>query len=261
MPRRPSAASDGITSEGKCCAASHSLTCGRSSVSANSRTPLPSSRCSSVNRKSMPRTIMASGGFMTRVRTAILGLGLALGIVGAPGVARADITVFIGATTTPENRMARGFSVGLGLLIVAFEFEYANTPEDVEAGAPSLRTGSGNVLLQTPIPVFGVQPYFTTGGGFYREELGALRADGLRAQRRRRRQDLAGGSVATAGGLPDLQAGGRCLVFTDASHLRGAESALLPNCRIADLQDCRRGCLPAILQGCHPAMMALLSEV
>lgn len=116
---------------------------------------------------------------MTRVRTSILGLALVFGVVGAPAVARADITAFIGATMTPENRMARGVAVGLGLLVVAFEFEYANTPEDLEAGAPSLLTGSGNVLLQTPIPVFGVQPYFTTGAGIYREVLGTHEQTGF----------------------------------------------------------------------------------
>lgn len=116
---------------------------------------------------------------MTRVRTSILGLALAFGVVGAPAVARADITAFIGATMTPENRMARGVSMGLGLLVVAFEFEYANTPENLDAGAPSLLTGSGNVLLQTPIPVFGVQPYFTTGAGIYREVLGTHEQTGF----------------------------------------------------------------------------------
>jgi hypothetical protein len=30
----------------------------------------------------------------------------------------------------------------------------------------------GNVLLQTPVAIFGVQPYFTTGAGLYRETLG-----------------------------------------------------------------------------------------
>jgi hypothetical protein len=30
-----------------------------------------------------------------------------------------------------------------------------------------------NVLLQTPGAFFGLQPYFTTGGGIYREQLGA----------------------------------------------------------------------------------------
>ena len=31
----------------------------------------------------------------------------------------------------------------------------------------------GNVLLQTPVAFMGFQPYFTTGGGIYQEELGA----------------------------------------------------------------------------------------
>ena len=87
--------------------------------------------------------------------------------------ARADATAFIGANTSPANRQARGFAVGLGLLIVvALEFEYTNTSEDPAAKAPSLKIGSGNVLLQTPVAIFGVQPYFTTGGGVYSETLG-----------------------------------------------------------------------------------------
>ena len=43
--------------------------------------------------------------------------------------------------------------------------------EDLPTGSPALRTGMGNVLLQTPVPISGFQPYFTTGGGVYREQL------------------------------------------------------------------------------------------
>jgi hypothetical protein len=85
--------------------------------------------------------------------------------------ASADLTAFLGITPTPENRTARGFSGGLGLLIVGFEFEYANTPEDDTDLLPGLRTWSGNVLLQTPVDLGGVQLYGTAGFGAYREEL------------------------------------------------------------------------------------------
>ncbi len=104
---------------------------------------------------------------MTRVRTAILVLAA---LAGTPAAARADITAFVGATTTPETRMARGLAFGLGFIVIGFEFEYSNTPEDLQTGAPSLWSASGNVLLQTPM-ISGFQPYFTTGGGMYREEL------------------------------------------------------------------------------------------
>ncbi len=100
-------------------------------------------------------------------------LGLAvvlLALASAP--ARADITGFIGANTTPTNRQVRGVALGIGLLVIGFEAEYAFTPDDVAATAPSLKTGMGNVLLQTPVAFMGFQPYFTTGGGIYREELG-----------------------------------------------------------------------------------------
>ncbi len=86
--------------------------------------------------------------------------------------ALADATVFIGSTTTPANRPAKGLALGVGLLIVGFEFEFAETGESLEEAAPSLRTGMGNVLLQTPFPVAGMQFYVTTGAGLYRETLG-----------------------------------------------------------------------------------------
>jgi len=102
--------------------------------------------------------------------TRAMGIAIVLLSIAAP--ARADITVFIGANTTPANRQVRGGSLGFGLLIIGFEGEYAFTPDDPRAAAPSLRTGIANVLLQSPVPFFGIQPYFTTGGGFYQEELG-----------------------------------------------------------------------------------------
>jgi hypothetical protein len=101
------------------------------------------------------------------------GLALALSL-GAATTARADITAFIGSNTTPDNRQTRGFAVGAGLLVVGFEFEYADTAKSdtPSALAPSLKTGMGNVLFQTPFAVLGLQPYFTTGAGMYRETLG-----------------------------------------------------------------------------------------
>jgi len=91
-------------------------------------------------------------------------------LVAAP--ARADVTGFIGADLTPTNRRVLGGAFGIGLLVIGFEGEYAFTPDDPKASAPSLTTGMGNVLLQTPVAIFGVQPYFTTGAGLYRERLG-----------------------------------------------------------------------------------------
>ena len=86
----------------------------------------------------------------------------------------ADATVFLGATTTPANRTVRGGALGAGLLIIGFEGELAFTPDDPKAAAPSLVTGSGNVLVQTPFPILGLQPYLTTGAGLYQEKLGTL---------------------------------------------------------------------------------------
>ena len=86
----------------------------------------------------------------------------------------ADATLFVGTSTTPSNRAARGFAVGAGLLVIGFEFEYSDTTEDETEAAPSLRTGMGNVLVQSPVAIFRLQPYFTTGAGVYRERFGDL---------------------------------------------------------------------------------------
>lgn len=88
--------------------------------------------------------------------------------------AAADATAFIGANTNPERQLTRGFAFGVSLLIVGFEGEYVNAGEDDSAGTPSLTTFSGNVFAQTPIPIFGMQFYATTGVGLYREEVEAI---------------------------------------------------------------------------------------
>lgn len=95
-------------------------------------------------------------------------------LLSAASTAWADATVFIGNATAPSNRTTRGFAVGAGLLIIGFEFEYGSTVEEVEVAAPSLRTGMGNVLFQTPFPILRMQPYFTTGAGVFHESLGGI---------------------------------------------------------------------------------------
>jgi opacity protein-like surface antigen len=106
---------------------------------------------------------------MTAARAFVVALLL---VLACARPARADLTGFIGANTTPANRPTRGVAIGMGLLIVGFEFEYANTPDDPTAAAPSLTTGMGNLLLQTPVALMGIQPYITAGAGAYRETLG-----------------------------------------------------------------------------------------
>jgi opacity protein-like surface antigen len=102
-----------------------------------------------------------------RIRHLALGLTLLL----VPSTASADLTAFLGSTMTPVNRVVTGFGVGMGLVIVGFEFEYANTTEDLPELAPGLRTFMFNGLLQTPIAIAGMQFYGTAGGGIYRERL------------------------------------------------------------------------------------------
>lgn len=91
-----------------------------------------------------------------------------------PSPARADLTAFIGLNTNPERQAVRGFGGGLTLVVVGFEGEYATAGEDESAAVPSLTTVSGNVFLQTPVPIFQTFFYWTTGAGVYREEIDAL---------------------------------------------------------------------------------------
>jgi opacity protein-like surface antigen len=101
----------------------------------------------------------------------IVPIALLLSVLAIPSNAAADITAFLGVNPTPTNRTAKGFAIGTGLLIVGFEFEYAQSSEDITEGAPSLRTFMFNGLVQTPVPIAGMQFYGTAGGGIYRETL------------------------------------------------------------------------------------------
>ena len=113
---------------------------------------------------------MTAGTHATRSLATVLSLAL-LFVATAASPARADITAFIGLTPTPERHVLRGFSGGAGLIIIGFEFEYANTSEDDLDSLPGLQTFSGNVLLQTPTRT---QLYATAGAGGYREKLGEI---------------------------------------------------------------------------------------
>lgn len=106
-----------------------------------------------------------------RIRSLVLCL---LALLLVPRFAFADLTGFIGATTTPVTRPATGLAIGTGLLVVGFEFEYAHTSEDLTdplQPAPELHTFMFNGLLQTPLAIAGIQPYATAGGGIYRESI------------------------------------------------------------------------------------------
>ncbi len=96
------------------------------------------------------------------------------GLAVTPRPAAADATAFLGFTTSPTNRSARGFSLGFTVLSVAgLEFEYASTTEDPSSGSPLLRMGSANAFVQTPIAVARMHFYATAGAELYREVLGS----------------------------------------------------------------------------------------
>lgn len=107
-----------------------------------------------------------------RVRTSLRCAAAIAFVCGVSTPAWADATAFVGLNPTPANRVVRGAAVGASMLILGFEFEFSDTAQDELAGAPSLRTGMFNLLVQTPGP--GTQYYVTAGGGLYRERLGTL---------------------------------------------------------------------------------------
>jgi opacity protein-like surface antigen len=95
-------------------------------------------------------------------------------LFGSGTSAFADITGFLGLAGGPSLRGAKGVAVGVGLVIVGVELEYSDTGDDLPGGAPRIRTGMANGLLQTPVPIAGMQFYATAGGGIYHHELGGL---------------------------------------------------------------------------------------
>ena len=109
-------------------------------------------------------------------------MGIALVLLSIAAPARADITAFIGANTTPANRQVRGGAARLGLLIVGFEVEYAFTPDDPRGGgAVAQDRHRQRRCCRRRSPIFGFQPYFTTGGGLLPRD--ARRRTATRASR------------------------------------------------------------------------------
>jgi hypothetical protein len=108
---------------------------------------------------------------MRRPRLALLVLAALLFV---PAPLFADATAFVGVHTNPERQFVRGLAGGFSLLVIGFEGEYAQAGEDESEGVPSLLTVSGNVYVQTPVPVFGTRFYAITGAGVYREKVDAI---------------------------------------------------------------------------------------
>jgi hypothetical protein len=86
--------------------------------------------------------------------------------------AQADITAFLGTSRNPSSHLVRGAAFGMGLLVVGFEIEGALHTENTLKGVPGLKTGMGNIVVQTPTG--RTQFYGTAGGGVYRETLGTI---------------------------------------------------------------------------------------
>ena len=108
-------------------------------------------------------------------------LSLSSPLLLVPSTASADLTAFLGVNPTPTDAPGHaGFAGGIGLLIVGFEFEYANTERGpATSSAPGLKTYMFNGLLQTPVPIARMQFY---GDGRRRRAI-TRRFDELTARR------------------------------------------------------------------------------
>jgi opacity protein-like surface antigen len=103
----------------------------------------------------------------TRLRSLVVGFLTATALFAAPATAAADVTAFLGLGAKPATRAAKGFALGITMLVVGFEGEYSSISEDTGDNAPHVRTGMINALVQTPTS--GAQLYATAGVGVYRE--------------------------------------------------------------------------------------------
>ena len=127
--------------------------------------------------------------------------------------------------------MTTGFGLGVGLVIVGFEFEYGHTRENLEELAPSLRTYMFNGLLQTPMPIAGMQFYGTAGAGVYHETLNEISETNVGINVGGGVKVNLGGPAAPAAGLSDLHAAGESAPLEAAALLRGSESEVLSEAR------------------------------
>ncbi len=114
---------------------------------------------------------------MARLRAHAVAL-LAVWLIIPATPARADVTAFIGSMVTPWSARTTGVAVGMTVIVVGVEFEYAASPEDASTLTPGLTTGSLNVLVQAPFAVKRVVVYGTAGAGLYRQQLGAAEKTG-----------------------------------------------------------------------------------
>ena len=159
--------------------------------------------------------------------TRVFGWLLTTLFIGWPRRPRPTSPAFSAPTPTPDSRRVKGVALGSGILVLGFEFEYAATTRMSRADAPSLKSGMGNVLLQTPVAIFGLQPYFTTGGGVYRERLASHEETGIRLEHGRRREDFARRAAAAAPRLPGVQTGERCALLAVTPLLRRTQFEVL----------------------------------
>jgi hypothetical protein len=118
----------------------------------------------------LDNSIIAAVTHWTIPRAALVAGLVTVAVAAAPAPAAADLTIFLGTTSSPSGQPHRGVSTGFTIVAVGIEFEYYHAGEDLPAGVPSLNLGSANVVFQAPTGRFKF--YGTVGVGVYYETLG-----------------------------------------------------------------------------------------
>ena len=86
------------------------------------------------NATRLMRTRTGYNATTMKMRLAAFALAV---LAATPSVARADATAFLGRNSADDKRaLTRGFAFGVSLLVVGFEFEYANSSENTDRSAP-----------------------------------------------------------------------------------------------------------------------------
>jgi hypothetical protein len=110
-------------------------------------------------------------------RTSVLLLVTGALLLADARPAHADATAFLGLSPSPATRAARGFAVGINMLIVGFEFEWASISERTGSEAPGMSTKMFNGMIVTPTG--STQLYVTAGVGWFSETLAGQKESGF----------------------------------------------------------------------------------
>ena len=157
--------------------------------------------------------------------------------------AQADATAFLGVGLSPVNHPVKGFAVGLGLLVLGFEFEYAESGEDLAEASTLAQDQHGQRAAPDALSDRGVPVLRDGWRGRLPRAVGRAVGDLRRPQQRRRREDLGRRAHPHPTRLSGLLAARRGAAPHRPARVRRAQSRVLGN------EGCRDPARPEPLEG------------